>query len=164
MKDTLVFSRNRCTSVEQIDEHSIKSRCRLQDTTMDALVEITVKLPDLEIAWVRAEVGRSLRKECFEDLEALQRVVGVRIGPGLRKIIKGLVAGTIDCGQLVFMIEECCQAVILSFTKEQLKIRPSDLEEATAYNHDMVEKNIQLYNRCAAFAKGSTLVEGLEPE
>ena len=39
-----------------------------------------------------------------------------------------------------------------------------DVEEARAYYHDMVEKNMRLYNRCAAFAKGSTLVEGLEPE
>ena len=164
MKDILVFSRNRCTSVEQIGEHAIKSCCRLQDTTMDALVEVTVKLPDLEISGIRTEVGRSLKKECFGDQEALQRVVGVRIGPGLRKIIKGLVAGTMECGQLVFMIEECCQAVILSFTKKQLKMRPGNVEEATAYYHDMVEKNIQLYNRCAAFAKGSSLVAGLEPE
>ncbi len=164
MKDAIVFSRNRCTSVEQIDEHAIKSSCRLQDSTMDAFVEVTVKLPDLEISGIRTEVGRSLRKECLEDPEALQRIVGVRIGPGLRKIIKGLVSGTIECRQLVFMIEECCQAVILSFTKEQLKMRPGNVEDATAYYHEMVEKNIHLYNRCAAFAKGSALVEGLEPK
>jgi hypothetical protein len=54
--------------------------------------------------------------------------------------------------------------VILSFTKEQLKSRPDDIDESRAYYHDMVKKNIRLYNRCAAFAKGSSLVEGLEPE
>jgi hypothetical protein len=164
MKDSHIFSRNRCTSVEQIDENRIRSCCRLQDTNMDALTEVTVKLPDLEIIGVRTEVIRSLAKECHEDMGPLQGIVGVRIGPGLRKIIKGLVDGRIGCGQIVFMIEECCQAVILSFTKEQLKKRPDNIKEATAYYHGMVENNIQLYNRCAAFAKGSSLVAGLEPD
>jgi hypothetical protein len=164
MKDILVFSRNRCTSVEQIDEHTMKSICNLQDTTMDALVEVTIKLPDLEISAIHADVRRSLQKDCLQADTALKQVVGIRIGPGLRKIIKGIVDKRVNCGQLTFMLEECCQAVILSFTKEELKTRPGDDEEATAYYHDMVEKNIRLYNRCAAFAKGSSLVAGLETD
>ena len=164
MKDILVFSRNRCTSVEQIDDNTMKSVCRLQDSTMDAKAEITVKLPDLEISSVRAEVNRSLQKECRKPMEVLQKIVGVRIGPGLKKIIKGLLGENFECGQITFMIEECCQAVILSFTKEELKARPDDVDESRAYYHDMVKKNIRLFNRCAAFAKGSSLVEGLEPE
>lgn len=164
MKEILAFSRNRCTNVEQVDEHTMKSCCTLQDTTMDARVEISVQLPDLEISAVHTEVRRSPREECFKAGEAIRNVVGVRIGPGLRKIIKGLTREKVHCGQIHFMLEECCQAVILSFTKEQLKSRPDDMDESRAYYHDMVKKNIRLCNRCAAFAKGSSLVEGLEPE
>ena len=164
MKEILVFSRNRCTNVEQVDDHTMKSGCTLQDTAMEARVEITVKLPDLEISAVHTDVRRSLQKECFKAGEALRNVVGIRIGPGLRKIIKGLTGEEVHCGQILFMLEECCQAVILTFTKEQLKSRPDDMDESRAYYHDMVKKNIRLYNRCAAFAKGSSLVEGLEPE
>ena len=49
MADILYFCRNRCISVEQIDEQSMRSSCRLQDTLTDALVEVIVKIPDLEV-------------------------------------------------------------------------------------------------------------------
>jgi hypothetical protein len=63
------------------------------------------------------------------------------------------------------MVEECCHGVILSFTKDTLVAtpRPKDVEEAGAFYAEMVKKNIRLYNRCAAFAPGSRLVEGVEP-
>lgn len=163
MKEILEFSRNRCTSVNQVDEHTMKAVCRLQDTLMDAFVAITVRLPDLEITAVEAEIFRNLKKKDRDNLDPIKKIVGVRIGPGLLKIIKGLINGTGDCRQLTFMVEECCQTVILAFTKEQMLDVPSDIEEAKLYYHDMVEKNMNLYNRCAAFAKGSSLVEGLEP-
>ena len=56
MHNLLCFSRNRCTAVERIDEHTLKSQCRLQDTTMDARVDITVHMPDLDITDVTGTV------------------------------------------------------------------------------------------------------------
>ena len=49
MADILSFSRNRCISVEQLQEDRFKASCRLQDAFIDASVEIIVKVPDLEI-------------------------------------------------------------------------------------------------------------------
>ena len=60
MADILCFSRNRCTSVQQIDEQSMRSSCRLQDTLTDALVEVIVKIPDLEVVDVSGEITRSV--------------------------------------------------------------------------------------------------------
>jgi len=37
------------------------------------------------------------------------------------------------------------------------------MEGKLDFYRDMVRKNIRLYNRCAAFAEGSPIVEGLEP-
>ena len=164
MDNILSFLRNRCTSVEEIDEHTLKSTCRLQDTLMDAVVEITVRLPDLEITDVKGEVYQSYRKEWREPADYLKKITGVRIGPGMLKIIKGLIGKTSGCKQLVFMVEECCHGVILSFTKESLvdAPRPRDIEEAKEFYAEMVRENVRLYNRCAAFAPGSSLVEGLD--
>lgn len=87
----LCFSRNRCTEVEQIDDQTIRSACHLQDTLIDAFVEIEVRLPDLEITGVKGEVRRSYQKECLNLSESLEKVVGVRVGPGVLEIIKGLI-------------------------------------------------------------------------
>jgi hypothetical protein len=165
MANLLQYSRNRCTSVEQLDENTLRSVCRLQDTLTDARVEITVRLPDLEITGVTSEVRRTYQEECRDASQALQKVIGVRIGAGMLKIIKGLVGKHTDCGQLIFMVEECCHGVILTFTKETLVStpRPKEIEEAKAFYAAMVKKNVRLYNRCAAFAPGSSLVEGIRP-
>lgn len=158
-----VFARNRCTSVEQIDESTIRSTCRLQDTLTEAWVELMVKLPDLEVVEASASFARSPREECRDADQAAQKAVGVRIGPGMLKIIKGLMAEVTSCGQLGFMVEECCHGVILAFTKETLMATPEDQINDPATYREMVRNNIRLFNRCAAFAPGSSMVEGLEP-
>ena len=134
---------------------------RTYDTS--TYVEIMVKLPDLEIFDAGGEFRRSSQKECLKPpAESLKKLVGVRIGPGLLKIVKGLIGETSECRQLAFMVEECCHGVILSFTKDELLKAPGDKERSKDYYADMVRENIRLYNRCAAFAPGSPLVEGVE--
>jgi hypothetical protein len=157
------FSRNRCTNVEQIDSQRIRSSCRLQDTFMEAVVEILVKLPDLEIAAVKGEIIRSHRTSYIEPTAFLEKVIGVRIGPSMQKIFEGLLGGGRSCKQLIFMLEECCHGVILSFTKGMVQKFPEDEEEAIRFLADDVRKHIRLYNRCAAFAPGSRIVEDIEP-
>ena len=157
------FSRNRCTSVEQIDEQTIRSTCRLQDTLIDASVQVLVKLPDLEVTHVTGSITRSLRKEEIDVKEALQKVVGIRVGPGVKKIIKGVMGESGIRRQLAFMVEECCSGVILSFTKDVLLKRPADETKQREFYAKMVRENPRLYNRCAAYAPGSSLVEGIDP-
>jgi len=161
--DILCFSRNRCTSVEQIDDQTMKSSCRVQDPLMDALVEIQVKLPDLEIASAAGKILRSAEGPNETVVEPLRDVAGVRIGPGLKKILKGLLGNGAVHEQLIFMLEECCGAVILHFTKEVLLSAPKDKLAERAYFENIVRSNPRLYNSCAAFAPGSPLVEGIEP-
>ena len=163
MSDMLCFSRNRCTSVERMNENTLRSICRLQDTLTEASVEIIVTLPDLEISDIKGNVRRSDQDACFDPPSFLKKVIGMRIGPGMLKIIRGLILEVTDCKQLGFMVEECCHGVILYFTKKELRKAPHDKEDARAYYANMVRENIRLYNRCAAFAPGSSLVEGIEP-
>ena len=78
------------------------------------------------------------------------------------EIIKGLLGENTNCQELIFMVQECCHAVILSLTKDILLKAPEDQEGKIKFFSEMVRSNIRLYNRCAAFAPGSRLVEGLE--
>ncbi|MEJ2727019.1 MAG: DUF2889 domain-containing protein [Deltaproteobacteria bacterium] len=164
MPDLTSFTRNRCTSVEQIDDQTLRSSCRLQDTLTDAMVEIQVKLPDLEIIEAAGEVLRTHRRECLNVGGELEKIVGVRIGSGMLKIIEGLLAETTHCAELAFMVEECCHAVILSFTKGTLKDVPESPRERKEFFSNMIKENTRLYNRCAAFAPGSSIVGDIPPE
>lgn len=163
MPDLTSFSRNRCVSVEQIDSRSMRSSCRLQDSLMDASVEITVALPDLEITDTSCKVKRTCMEQCRESEDCLQKVIGTRVGPGMLKIIRGLLGEATDCRQLIFMVEECCHGIILSFTKDMLAMAPQGKELTVEDCRKMIIDNIRLYNRCAAFAPGSSIVEGIDP-
>jgi len=162
MAEILCFSRNRNTSVEQVDETTMRASCRLQDTLTDARVEILVKMPDLEIIDIEGNVDRSPGKVDQRMVQSLQRVKGVRIGPGMKKIIKGILGESRIEKQLCFMVLECCDGVILIFSKEVLQKAPRERLEEIAFFEEMVRNNPRLYNSCAALAPGSPLVEGIE--
>ena len=121
MPHLLRYSRNRTTSVERLDEDTLRASCRLEDTLMEAHVEITVRLPDLDISAIRGHVSRDDRGGCLSSLEPLEKAIGVRIGPGMTKILQGLVGENFPCPQILFMVEECCHGIILYFTKDELQ-------------------------------------------
>ena len=164
MPDLVCFNRNRNAAIEFIDQNTIRSVCQLQDTLTDAWVQIKVSLPDLEIIEAEGRFDRCHRSECRNIDQALKKVSGVRIGSGMKKILRGLLSETTDCKELAFMLEECCQAVIIGFTKDFLAQCPDEPEKAFEFFRGMVRKNTRLLNRCVAFAPGSSIVEGIEPE
>ena len=127
------------------------------------MVAVQIKLPDLEIIHAAGEIRRTYRAACRNAGDALQKIVGVRIGSGMLKIIEGLLAEVTECKELVFMVEECCHAVILSFTKPTLEDIPENPRERKEFFANMIRENTRLYNRCAAFAPGSSIVDGMPP-
>jgi hypothetical protein len=157
--NTLCFSRNRSVNVMKIDDKTMKSSCRIQDTLTDAFTQITVGLPDLEIVSAVGEFNRYLGNSFPQSDKALQKIKGVRIGSGMLKIINGLIG---EHKELAFMIEECCHGIILSFTKDTLKDLPEDVNLRRDTFAGMVKENIRLYNRCAAFAPGSSIVKDID--
>lgn len=163
MGKMLCYSRNRATSVEQVDENTLASTCRLQDTLTDASVTIRVRLPELEIFDAYGTFARFSRKECKDAEEALEKITGVRIGAGMKKIIRGLVGEITDCSEVAVLVEECCHGVILAFTKDMLGQVPEDIAQEKDFFTKMVKENIRLYNSCAAFSPGSPIVDGIDP-
>ena len=163
MVDILCFSRNNATTVEQMDKDTLVSSCRLQDTLMDLLVVIRVKTPDLEITDIQAKISRSSEAEVPDIQTTLKKVIGVRVGPGIKKIVKGLIGKSATEKKLVFMIGECCNGIILSFTKQVLNTAPEDWEGEKNFFANMVKNSPRLYNSCAALSSESPLMEGIEP-
>ncbi len=164
MADILCFSRNRATSVEQLDARTVLARCHLQDSLMEAFVEITAILPDLEITRATGAIRRPVEKAAIDVNKALRGIIGTRIGPGIRKIIReGLADQSPAEKQLCFMLEECCEGVILTYTKAVLLNAPKDRLREREYFKKMVSDNPRLYNSCAALAPGSPLVAGIAP-
>jgi len=162
MTTILCYSRNRSTSVKQIDDKTLVSTCMLNDTLTEAFVRVHIRFPELKILHAQGEFVRLNQEECVDITEALEKIKGVRIGAGMKKIIRGLTGEVTACRELPLLIEEACHGVILAFTKDALAMAPKGEALSIEFFRKMVKENIRLYNRCAAFAPGSPLVEGLD--
>ncbi|MBI5584750.1 MAG: hypothetical protein HY892_13115 [Deltaproteobacteria bacterium] len=162
MAEILCFSRNRCTTVEAVDDRITRSISRVQDTATEAEVEILVQAPDLEIIAIRGAVQRSAAGETRDFSAELRPVIGARVGPGIKKIIRGLLGETPLLETWTALLEECCNGVIMVFTKEVLLQAPKDRDGERDFFLTMVRANPRLYNSCAALAADSPLMAGLE--
>ncbi len=163
MPEILIFSRLRSSYVEPLDSGQLRAVCLLNDTVAEAKVEVFVKPPDLEVVDLKASVIRSRERLEGPESELVSKLIGIRIGPGMKKIIKGMVGQGPVNRMLGAMVQEACNAVILSFTKDILRKAPKEKAGSVEFYSQMVKENIRLYNRCAAFAPGSALVKGIEP-
>ncbi|MBU1905291.1 MAG: hypothetical protein KJ573_17105 [Proteobacteria bacterium] len=163
MADILCFSRNNATTVEQLDDETMVSSCRLQDTLTDLFVEMRVKTPHLEITEIHGEIRRPSETKDPNIHQTLRKVIGTRVGPGIKKIVKGLMGETATEKKLVFMIGECCNGIILSFTKQVLLAAPTEKRKEREFFAAMVENSPRLYNSCAALSPESPLMDGIEP-
>jgi hypothetical protein len=162
MAHLISFSRSRCTTVEESADGHMSCTCRVTDNLLDARVRIQATLPDLEIMAIESRIDHCQIKYIATAQEKLQNLLGVRIGPGLLKIVKGLMGDDPACRELAYMAEECCHGAILSLTKKTLTHAPLEPSASREHFSKMVQKNVRLYNRCAAFAKGSSLLEGVD--
>ena len=162
MAHLISFSRSRCTTVEESSDGVMTCTCRVTDNILDARVQIRATLPDLEIMTADSRIDHCLIADMPAAEARLQNLLGVRIGPGMLKIIEGLMGDDPACVELAFMAEECCHGAILSLTKKTLEKAPVEPAESRAYFSKMVQKNTRLYNRCAAFSDGSSLLDGVD--
>ena len=164
MADILCCTRNRCTTVEALDDRTTRCSSRVRDSVQEAEVEILVQAPDLEIIDIRGVVHGSAAEEARDFSGDLKPVIGSRGGPGIKKIIRGLLAEMPLLDTWASLLEECCNGVIMVFTKEVLLQAPSDRAGEKDYFMAMVQANPRLFNSCAALAADSPLMAGLDTQ
>lgn len=158
----LSFLRNKVMDVQPEKEGSLRVFWRLTDTFLDAELEVQVRVPDLEITSASGRIRRAPHKECGSAPQLLPRIVGVRVGPGVRKIVEGLMGGPSGCLELAEGVLECCNSVILHFTVPELQATETGTEDEKRDRFQaMLRFNPRLARSCVAFAEDSPLMEGL---
>jgi hypothetical protein len=148
---SFAFMRNKLVEVEPLPDGVLAVYWHLADDLQDLEIELRVRPPDLEIIAAEARVKRSLFREGLSVQEHIQRAVGVRVGPGLRKIVRGLLGGSPELTEGVL---ECANAVILHFTRPTIGARGSiDIpeEDWPKAVPAAIAANPRLRNSCIAF-------------
>jgi hypothetical protein len=160
---TIRFLRNKVVEVEPLSDGSLAVSWRLTDDLLQAEVELRVRPPDLEIVEAKARLGRLSLEEWSSAPESIKKVEGVRVGPGLRKIVSGLLGGPQGCPVLVHAVLEASNAVILHFTRPGIQAGEKLEDEALiAATRAMLANNPRLIRSCVAFQDDSPIMRGLD--
>jgi hypothetical protein len=95
--------------------------------------------------------------------DLIKKAEGVRIGGGLRKIVKGLFGGEKGCVLLEQAVLECSNAVILNFTRPGVQMLEGlKDEEKVSLTREMLKTNPRLIRSCVAFQDDSPIMQGLD--
>ncbi len=159
---TIRFLRNKVVEVEGQSDGSLAVSWRLTDDLLKAEVKITVQPPDLEITTAAAALDRLVPRAWSSAPELIKKIEGVRIGSGLRKIVKGLLDGPQGCPILAQAVLESANAVILHFTRPGLQAGEQLAgEEELNFLREMIKNNPRLVRSCVAFQDESPIMQGL---
>ena len=158
----LSYARNKHASVQEQPDGSIMARAIVEEDFFAARVEISVSVPGLEIVAINASIDRCFNEECRRVAILTEGIAGLRVGPGIIKLVNQTTGGVGGCPRLADLILECCDQVILRFTLDPLKqiLDQQGQEMIDAYKV-FLSSNPRLLNSCIAFAEGSPLREGL---
>lgn len=160
---TLRFLRNKVVEVSPQADGRLAVSWRLTDDLLMAEVDICVQLPDLEIVEARAELKRLVPRAWSQAGELIQKIEGVRIGAGLRKIVQGLLGGAQGCPLLVHAVLESANAVILHFTRPVLQASEKlEGDDMLAGLKEMVKNNPRLVRSCVAFQDDSPIMQNVD--
>ena len=160
---TIRFLRNKVVEVEPLSDGDLFVSWRLTDDLLKAEIELKVRPPDLEIVEANVRMERLPLKAWSSAPELIKKVEGVRVGPGLRKIVSGLLGGPEGCPVLVHAVLEASNAVILHFTRPGIQAGEK-LEDETliAATRAMLKANPRLIRSCIAFQDDSPIMQGID--
>jgi hypothetical protein len=160
---TIRFLRNKVVEVEPLSDGDLAVSWRLTDDLLKAEVGLRVRPPDLEIIEAEAKLERLPLKAWSSAPELIKKIEGVRVGPGLRKIVSGLLGGPDGCSVLVHAVLEASNAVILHFTRPGLQAGEKlEGETMIAATRAMLKANPRLIRSCIAFQDDSPIMQGID--
>ncbi len=157
------FMRNKLVEVEPRPDGTLFVSWRLTDDLLKAEVNLVVQPPQLEIIEATAKFDRFVPPGLEDAEELIEDVEGVSIGPGLRKIVRGVVGGPDGTSMLSEAVLECCNAVILHFTRPGLEILEAveSEDEKLEAVRAMVQSSPRLVRSCISFQDDSPIMKGL---
>lgn len=155
----LRFSRNKLLKVGRAAQDTLFVRGVLEDNAHSMLVELEVRIPQMEIIWARGEMARVPNEVCLRAVDKLQDAVGLRITKGLTATVDEVV-GRQGCPHLANLLLEGCHATIQGMLGVQL-------EEGHLRGHDSDWDDVRrrwveglpiLANTCLALQNGRGII------
>jgi hypothetical protein len=117
----LDFQMNTLTTVETVAKGLWRIISRTDDGLFSGEVELEVKVPTLDIRQARLDIKRDVLGLTPNLAEAADNLIGVRIGPGMTKIVRAVVGGANGSDRMAELTLEAMEMLINAFTVPELK-------------------------------------------
>jgi hypothetical protein len=164
----LDFQSNNLTTVQTVDLGLWRVVARCDDNLFSAEVTIEVKAPALDIRAAELRIGRDVMGLVPDLSETAQELIGVRVGPGMTKIVRAVVGGENGSDRVAELVLEAMEMLVNALTVPELRKAMSAAGEAVRFEQDgptvflndvvmgeqaikMMADNPRLKNSCAAF-------------
>jgi len=117
----LDFQNHHLVTVEMKEHGLWRIKARSEDNIFAAQVTLDVKLPALDIRHASVEVTRD-EIGLLPDLSpAIERLVGVRVGPGMTKIVRGVLGGPKGSDRIAELTLEGMEMLVNALTLPELR-------------------------------------------
>lgn len=164
----LHFQWNSFTTVEMVEKNLWRIIARTDDDLYSAELVLEIRTPALDIVTAQFNVGRDDLGLAPDISTALAKLVGVRVGPGMTKIVRGIVAQEGGSERAADLVVEAMEMLINAFTVPQLQKATEAVGEPATLDGDgpkvrlnnvllgeqqvrLMADNPRLKDSCAAF-------------
>jgi hypothetical protein len=163
----LDFQSNSLTTVNMLKPNLWQVLTRIDGTMFSAEIEIHVKAPALDIRHARLQVSRDVLGLVPDLEQAAENLIGLRVGPGMTKIVRSVMGETQGAGRMADLVLETMEMLVNALTVPELKkaietggvFPPKETGQRISLNNvligeDTIKKmalNPRLKNSCAAF-------------
>ena len=115
------FQINNLTTVEMIEQGSWRVISRSEDDLFSAEVVLDVKSPALDIRQAKVEVKRDVLGLVQDLSTATDKLIGVRVGPGMTKIVRAVLGGENGSNRLAELVLDSMEMLINAITVPELR-------------------------------------------
>jgi hypothetical protein len=117
----LDFQMNHLTTVEMIEPTLWRIVARSDDNLFSGEVLLDVKLPALDIRHARLNVKNDILGLTPDLSLAAGKLIGVRVGPGMTKIVRGVVGGQEGSERMAELVLEAMEMLVNALTVPELR-------------------------------------------
>ncbi len=117
----LDFQSNSLTTVEQSDHGLWKVTTRYDDNLFSAEVLLDVRFPALDITRADLTVKRDVLGLAPDLKIGAENLVGLRIGPGMTQIVRGIFGATAGSGRMADLVLDSMEMLINALTVPELR-------------------------------------------
>ncbi len=117
----LDFQMHSLTTVEMIEPGLWRIISRSDDNLFSGEVQLDVKAPALDIRAARLEVKRDYIGLVPDLSEAEQKLIGVRVGPGMTNIVRSVVGGPKGSDRMAEAVLEAMEMLVNALTVPELR-------------------------------------------